>query len=151
MLLVYVLLSVFTGITVVYTRIINSSLAEKIGTFQGTLINYITGLSFSIIFLFVSRETINLSYAGMNSIPIWAYFGGLIGFAIIILSNYITPRISAFYSTLLMFVGQLFIGILIDYFSTHTMSMGKLIGGLLVMIGLTYNLWLDKKQKVKTD
>jgi len=147
MLLVYLLISVLAGVTVVFGRIINSNLAEKIGTFQGTVINYIVGLSFSFLFLWISNETITISYASMKTIPIWAYFGGIVGVMIILLSNYVTPKISLFYSTLFMFIGQLFLGIMIDYFVVHNMSIGKLIGGLLVLIGLTYNLSIDKKQE----
>lgn len=147
MLLVYLLLSVLAGVTVVFGRIINSNLAEKIGTFQGTLINYIVGLSLSFLLLKICNETITISYANMGTIPIWAYFGGAVGVALVVLSNYITPRLSAFYSTLFMFIGQLFSGILIEYFTTHDVSKGKLIGGLLVLIGLTYNLVIDKKQE----
>ncbi|MHB8132050.1 MAG: DMT family transporter [Mobilitalea sp.] len=147
MLLVYLLLSIITGVTVVIGRIINANLAEKIGTFQGTLINFIVGLSFSFLFLFISNESIAVFSENYKLIPSWAYFGGLIGVVVVILSNYITPRISAFYSTLLMFIGQLFFGIVIDYIMLHEMSIGKIIGGLFVLIGLGYNLWLDKKQK----
>jgi len=146
MLLIAILLSALAGITVVFGRIINSNLAEKIGTFPGTLINYIVGLSFSFLFLLISNETITISTSNMKTIPIWAYFGGVVGVVIVVLSNYITPKISAFYSTLLMFIGQLFSGIIIEFFTSHDMSMGKIVGGLLVLIGLTYNLVIDKKQ-----
>lgn len=47
--------------------------------------------------------------------------------------------------TLLMFLGQLFAGIAIDYFTLGIMSKGKIIGGLLVMAGLTVNLLIDMK------
>ena len=149
MLLAYLLISVMAGVTIVVGRIVNSTLAEKIGTFQGTLINYIVGLSFSILFLFLSNEKTTISYANINAIPLWAYLGGLLGVIVIILSNYLTPKISSFYFTLLIFIGQLFIGIIIDYFAFHDLSIGKLIGGLFVLIGLTYNLWIDKKQTLE--
>jgi len=148
MLLVYLLISIIAGVTVVVGRIINSILADKIGTFQGTLINYLVGLSFSILFLFISNEKFSISYINMKAIPLWAYFGGLSGVVVIVLCNYITPKISSFYLTLLIFIGQLFIGIIIDYFTFHDLSIGKLIGGLFVLLGLTYNLWLDKTPKV---
>ena len=147
MLFVYLLLAIFTGITVVIGRIINANLAEKIGTLQGTLINFIVGLSISFLFLIISNETINYFYENLKSVPLWAYFGGLLGVVIVILSNYITPKISLFYSTLLMFLGQLIFGIIIDFFVIQDMSIGKIIGGFFVLIGLSYNLWIDKNQK----
>lgn len=148
MLFAYLLISIIAGVTVVIGRIINSNLAAKIGTFQGTLINYIVGLSVSFLFLFLSNEKITITYTNMKSIPLWAYLGGLAGVIVIVLSNYLTPKISSFYFTLLVFIGQLFIGVIIDYFTFHDLSIGKLIGGLFVLIGLTYNLWIDKKQKL---
>jgi transporter family-2 protein len=138
------------GVTIVIGRIINSNLAEKIGTFQGALINSIVGLSFSFLFLFISSETFDISYATIQTVPLWAYFGGLVGVVVIVLSNYLTPKVSSFYLTLLIFIGQLFLGIIIDYFALSNLSIGKLIGGLFVLIGLAYNLWIDKKKKMDT-
>lgn len=141
----YILISILAGVSVVIARIINSNLAEKIGIFQGTLFNYITGLIFSSVFLLFSSETMEISKITSGSIPWWAYLGGLVGVAVVVLSSYITPKISAFYLTLLMFIGQLFVGIVIDYFTLNKLSIGKLTGGLLVLAGLSYNLFIDKK------
>jgi transporter family-2 protein len=146
MFIIALLISVLAGVSVVINRIINSNLAEKIGTFYSTFINYIVGLVFSFIFFFLTREAFHVSIAEMKGIPLWAYLGGLAGVIVIVLSNYITPRISAFYSTLLMFIGQLFVGIILDYVTLHDISIGKLIGGFFVLAGLSYNLWIDKKQ-----
>lgn len=134
------------GVLNVVTRNINSVLARRIGLLQGTLINYIVGLFFSILFLLLSREYLKFSFVSMRSVPSWAYLGGLMGVIVIVLSNLITPRISAFYMTLFIFIGQLFTGIIIDYFTTGRSSAGKIYGGLLVFAGLAYNLVIDKKE-----
>lgn len=134
------------GVSIVIARIINSNLADKIGTFQGTVFNFIVGLLFSSVFLILSNERTNILTINFKSIPWWAYLGGLLGIVIIILSNYITPKISAFYLTLLIFIGQLFLAIIIDYFTLNILSIGKVIGGFLVLAGLSYNLFIDKKQ-----
>jgi transporter family-2 protein len=145
MLFVYLFISFLAGVTVVLGRIVNSKLAEKMGTLQSTLINYITGLTLSYIVYLISRDQpISEAFRKVN-VPFWAYFGGLAGIIIIMCSNFITPKLSAFYVTLLVFIGQLIIGIIIDYFILHELSIGKCIGGLLVLIGLTINLWIDKK------
>lgn len=140
----YMFLSILAGASVVLGRVINSRLCEKIGTLQSTLINYIVGLIFSIMFLFISQDKFKMSLKAFATIPFWAYLGGLIGVVIIMTSNYITPRITAFYITLLVFIGQLFIGCVIDYFVFHELSITKAIGGLFVLVGLSYNLWIDK-------
>ena len=81
-----------------------------------------------------------------SSIPSWAYIGSVLGVGVVFLSNYMAVRISAFYLTLLIFIGQLFSGVLIDFVILDSLSLGKLLGGLLVLIGLSYNLYLDKRR-----
>jgi uncharacterized membrane protein YdcZ (DUF606 family) len=143
--MLYLLISILAGVTIVVARIINSNLALKIGLFQSTFYNFLTGLLFSSLILLFNRDTLNIS---MSSIPILAYFGGLIGVISISFSNFVAPKISAFYMTLLIFIGQLFVGILIDYFTLNQLSLGKVIGGIIVVIGLGYNLLVDKEELV---
>lgn len=137
--------SVAAGATIVLARNINSSLANKIGLLEGTFFNYIIGLFFSFIFLLISSDHLKLSTSLLKSVPLWAYLGGLLGVIVVSISNLVTPKISAFYLTLILFIGQLFSGIIIDYFSLGLISIGKIIGGLLVILGLSYNLIIDKK------
>lgn len=140
----YVLLAILAGVSVVISRIFNSRIAEEIGTFQGTFINYLTGLITAFLFFILTRDYINIGTSTFSSIPFYAYLGGAIGILVVLLSNYTTPKVSSFYLSLLVFIGQLSIGILIDYFSYSTVSIGKLIGGLLILFGLSYNMILDK-------
>lgn len=142
--MIYIIISILAGVTIVIGRTINSNLAERIGIFQGTFFNYVVGLLFSVIFLIFSKETFPSSFSNFQSIPFLAYLGGLLGVITIVVSNYMTPRISSFYLTLFIFIGQLFTGIIIDYITLGRISMGKIIGGTLVLIGLTYNLIVDK-------
>ncbi|SNT02577.1 transporter family-2 protein [Anaerovirgula multivorans] len=144
----YISISILAGISIVLTRIINANLAKTIGIFQGTFFNYVIGLFFSLIFLAFSKESLSISNSTLQSVPLWAYFGGLVGVFVIVLSSYITPKMSSLYLTLLIFMGQLFVGIIIDYLTLNHLSLGKVIGGFLVLIGLTYNLVLDQKQEV---
>ncbi|WP_459502271.1 DMT family transporter [Bacillus sp. C1] len=142
--MLYICIAILAGISIVVARIINANLATKIGIFQGTFFNYITGLVVSFLFLIFSSESLSVSTTTLQSIPFVVYLGGLVGVIVIVLSNYITPKISSFYLTLLIFVGQLFMGVLIDFFNSGDISIGKIIGGFLVLLGLTYNLILDK-------
>lgn len=143
--MLYILLAILSGVSVVISRIINSKLAEEIGTFQGTFFNYLTGLIASTIFLLITKDYINIPPIHELNLPIYSYLGGSIGILVVVLSNYTTPKVSSFSLTLLVFIGQLSIGIIIDYFNSNTLSIGKLIGGLFILIGLTYNIVVDKK------
>ena len=115
------------------------------GLFQSTFYNFLTGLLFSSLILFFANENFNLQAITSTSVPFYAYIGGIIGIFSISLSNYVAPKISAFYMTLLIFIGQIGIGIFIDYLVSNEVSIGKIIGGILVAIGLSYNLSIDKK------
>jgi bacterial/archaeal transporter family-2 protein len=145
--MVYIFISLLAGVSIVLARTINSNLAMKIGIFQGTFFNYVIGLFFSILFLLFSNEKHNIINIKWHNIPLWAYLGGLAGVLVVLFSNYITHKISAFYLTLLIFIGQLFAGIIIDFFTQNILSIGKVIGGALVLIGLTYNLAVDKSKE----
>lgn len=145
--MLYICIAILVGVSIVVARIINANLAKKIGNWEGTFFNYITGLFFSMIFLIFSSDSIYISSHTLQKIPFVVYLGGLVGVIVISLSNYITPKISAFYLTLLIFIGQLFMGTIIDFFMTSELSIGKIIGGILVLIGLTYNLFVDRPIK----
>ena len=143
----YIFISILSGASIVLARVLNSKLAERIGIMQGTFFNYVTGLFLSFIFLLFSNES--LLAIKLQSVPIWAYLGGLTGILVIALSSYITPKISAFYLTLIIFIGQIFTGIIIDYFTLNNLSIGKVLGGLLVLAGLIFNLIVDKTSNTK--
>jgi bacterial/archaeal transporter family-2 protein len=140
-----IFLAILAGVCIVISRTINAILAGIIGIFQGTIFNFIVGLLFSIIFLLFSSERAGMSHISLSSVPWWAYLGGLLGVLVVVLSSYITPKISAFYLTILIFIAQLFVGLIIDYLTLNIFSPGKIIGGLLVFTGLAYNLFLDSK------
>ena len=131
------------GALIVIGRVINSNLAIKVGIYKGTVINYVVGLIFAAAYLVIEMSLFNPAKINFTIIPWWAWLGGLTGVMVIVLSNYITPKISSFAQTLLVFIGQLFAGVIIDYFSSGSISIGKIIGGALVLAGLVYNTRVD--------
>lgn len=149
--MLYIILAFIAGGLVLLSMIINSHLAKRIGIFQGTLVNYIIGLLFTILVLLFRNNTMNLSLNSLSKIPFWAYLGGLIGVMVVAISNIVIPKIPTIYSTLLIFSGQLFTGIIIDYFTGNLISKGKIIGGFLIIAGLTYNFNIDKKYLVNKE
>jgi uncharacterized membrane protein YdcZ (DUF606 family) len=125
--------------------VINSKLAEKIGIFQGSLVNYTVGLLFSTLVLIFNYKHINMAVELFIDIPFWVYLGGFIGVIVLSINNIVIPKIPTIYSTLLLFIGQLSMGMLIDFVIGNTISMGKIAGGLLILSGMLYNFYVDKK------
>ncbi|MGV8982999.1 DMT family transporter [Clostridium sp.] len=146
--MVYIILAVLCGCITIISMIINSHLAKKIGVLKGTLINYIVGLLSTIILMLIVNSSLKLSYSSFTKIPWWALLGGMIGVVVVASSNIVLPKIPTIYTTLLIFIGQLFTGILIDYFRVGFVSKGKIIGGLLILLGLLYNSNVEKKELI---
>lgn len=141
--MIYIIIAVLSGVTIVTSRSINYVLANKIGMYQSTFFNYVLGLIGSLLLLVISGETFRLFSSSSYDANWFYYTGGLVGVVSVTLSSYLSSKVSSFYLTLLLFVGQLFTGILIDYISSGNISIYQVIGGFLVAIGFTYNLLID--------
>lgn len=142
--MIYILFAILCGVSNVLSRSVNFVLSEKIGMYQSTLFNYILGLSGSFLLLLISGETFKLLTPSSYSDPWFVYAGGLLGVVVVTMLSFLSSKVSSFYLTLLLFVGQLFTGIIIDALSTGKISFYQVIGGILVVLGLTYNLYIDK-------
>lgn len=137
----YVILAVLAGFSIILSRILNANLALKIGIYQGTFMNYVVGLSLSIILVLVMGQS-----SIKTGIPVWAFFGGTLGVIVVALSSYITHRVSNFNITLLTFVGQLVTGIIIDLFLGNPISTTKIVGGALIFVGLAFIIHVDSME-----
>ena len=138
------LLATLAGVNIVFTRFLNAECAKKNSLSVGTLFNYITGLLTSIIVLILSGEPGGFRSDLQTSASLFIYLGGTVGVMTLLLSNYLTPRLPAFLLTLLIFISQLLTALLLDFVITGELSMGKLIGGLLVFVGLWHYGWVHK-------
>lgn len=147
----YIILAAITGGLVILSMIINSRLADKIGVLQGTLVNYIVGLTFTLVLVMILKGPKEFITNNLSNVPFYGFLGGFIGVMVVATSNVIIPKIPAIYSTLLIFIGQVFTGIIIDYIRLSSVSKGKIIGGLIIVLGLLYNTNLDKNQMGKEE
>jgi transporter family-2 protein len=147
--LIAVVVSFFAGVNIVISRTLNAKLAALTSVRTGTFYNYLVGLIISIpVFLLLGNNEITLTEFTLS--PNWyIYLGGTLGVCVVVLSNITVVKISAFYLTLLIFIGQIFSGILVDAVISQVFSSRNLIGGILVSTGLCVNLLLDSKRFVK--
>ena len=134
------LMALSSGAARTFSRMVNAQLSERVGPVQSTLSNYLVGLLVSLLVLSVSRPPLHQ----VASLPWWAYSGGLIGVAFVLLLNITTPRLSAFTMTMLLFVGQIAMSIALDAWSAHHLGWSKPLGGLLILLGLAWNLRIDR-------
>ncbi|WP_291580631.1 DMT family transporter [Clostridium sp. UBA6640] len=144
--MIYIILAMIGGGLTIISMIINAGLAKEIGVLRGTLINYIVGLLVILIIMVFAKGTYNFNINSFANIPFYAFLGGLIGVIVVSASNVVIPKIPTMYTTLLIFIGQIFTGIIIDYLELSSISKGKIVGGLLILLGMLYNSNVDKKQ-----
>ena len=147
-----VLLSALAGIFIVIARTLNAKLAEKTSVRSSTFYNYFLGLIFAIpVYLILSGNVSGELSSFTLSSRFYIYLGGIVGMCFIMISNVIVTKIPAFYLSLLIFVAQVFTGILIDTLIEGMFSIQIFIGGLLVTTGLCVDLLLDRKIKLRGD
>ncbi|WP_242972940.1 DMT family transporter [Anaeromicrobium sediminis] len=140
----YLILALIGGSLIVISMTINSKLSQRIGVPQGAFINNIVASIVILTFLLMNRENF-VSMEKLINVPLWVYMGGILSIFVVSCSNIIISKIPAIYTTLLLFIGQLFMGIIIDYMVGNMASMGKILGGVLIIIGLAYNFSIDRK------
>ncbi|WP_082761247.1 DMT family transporter [Clostridium sp. ATCC 25772] len=139
------ILAIIGGVLTTLSMVINSSLGKRIGVLQSTLINYIVGLLCSMIVLLIVGSNVELSTVEFNNIPIFVFCGGIIGVVIVYTSNIIIPKIPVVYSMLLLFIGQILAGIIIDFLINKEIEINKILGAMVVTIGILYNSKVDNK------
>ena len=145
-----VLLAFGTGIIGLVARTLNANLSEVTSVQTSTFYNYIFGLIGSVIaLLLLGRGDISsVSFDSSILANHWAlYLGGIFGVVFISIVNFVVKKMPAFYLTLLLFIGQIFTGIIIDMILTGEFAVLNLVGGTLVALGLCVDLILSNKMK----
>lgn len=148
--MIYIILAFLCGGLTIISMIVNANLGKKVGVFQGGFINYAVGLSGTLLIMLILEVTGNFKISEFNGIPFYAFLGGFIGVMVVVASNVVIPKIPALYSTILIFIGQIFTGIIIDYLRVGSISMGKIVGGLIIIGGMAFNSYIDKTKLVES-
>lgn len=137
--LFYIFLAFFEGAIGVYSRAVNFQATQRLGTANGTLINYLTASLLSLVMLLLTGSA--ESWVGFAAAPAWVYLGGVCGVAALVINVTSLKKLTMFQSGVLMLAGQLSCSAALDALLFHSMSWGKLLGVCVVAIGVAW----DKK------
>lgn len=137
--ILYILLAFLEGGLGVYSRAVNFRATECLGTVNGSLVNYVTASILSLGLLAATGT--GESWAGFAAAPTWVYLGGACGVVAMIFNMTGLKKLTLFQSGTLMLAGQLACSALLDAVLFHSMSLGKLVGILIVATGVVW----DKK------
>jgi transporter family-2 protein len=146
---VAIVVSLMAGFTIVASRMVNSNLAERTSLLYSTLWNYISGIIASVVLLLLFGMGGKMPFSEGLPREFWICFGGGLGAAVVFLSNVTVTKVSALNLTLLMFVGQIFTSIALDWLISGAFSLGNTLGGILVAAGMGFNLWVDRDNAKK--
>lgn len=144
--MIYIFLSFLTGIAIVINMMLNGKLAQREGMINGVIINYLLAMVSSIMLCAAMMKSMP-SYSAIRSVPLPYFLGGFIGVLTTCMFNIIVPKVPAVYVVILRFIGQMLTSAIIDYIYLDIFSKGKVIGGILFLIGLIFNAKVDNKYK----
>ena len=141
-----ILLAILGGVLTTLSMIVSSTLGKKIGLIQSTIIHYIGGLIGGVFILIGIGNASAPSIIDMSRMPLYIFLGGMIGVIVVYTSNIVIPKIPVVYSTLLMFSGQMLCAIIIDTIVIGDFSWQKLLGAVIVILGIFYNSKVYEKE-----
>lgn len=146
-----IIFALLAGMLVILCVSINGRLATKVGLIQAGITNYLVGLISSLVYIIIINNVSLTDLLLLNlDIPFYFFLGGAFGSAIMILNSRVINNLSAVYVTILLFIGQLSIGIFIDYLQSGSLPFGKIIGGGLILVGLYVYIKGENSNKVSS-
>ncbi|MEC1636534.1 DMT family transporter [Bacillus mojavensis] len=108
-----ILFTLLGGITLSAQSSINGSFSRKAGTIETTLLTFITGFMFLIIFiLFFGHGDV----LAILKAPKWQLSAAFLGTMYLLLTVMAVPRIGVIATNIAGIIGQLVIGLIIDHF-----------------------------------
>jgi transporter family-2 protein len=139
-----------SGILPLVSFILNSQLALAKGVWHSARMNYVVGLSTTIVLVAIIRPPLGQGLAALPGIgAVYLLGGGILGVIMTAATNFLFPKMPALWSTLLMFAGQALAGVVIDAVAQGSFSAAKLAGTLLVLAGLALNALLSRPKAGK--
>lgn len=141
-----ILLAILGGVLTTLSMIVSSALGKKIGLIQSTIIHYIGGLIGGVFILIGVGSISAPSIIDLSKMPLYIFLGGIMGVIVVYISNIVIPKIPVVYSTLLMFSGQMICAIIIDTIIIGDFSLKKLLGAIIVVLGIFYNSKIDENE-----
>ena len=131
-------LAFVNGCATVISKMINYRCTKILGTYNGSLVNYVVATVLSFVLLLCSSR-LNIDFYAFSKAPWWMYLGGAFGIIAFLISMVTLSRLKVMESTILLLIGQLTAGILFDAFLFKNFNLPKLAGILLVAGGIIWD------------
>ena len=127
-------LAMIIGVLVTVVPIINGSNTKILGTIRVSFFHYFAAFITGIVFLIFTSSFGVLSK--ISAVPPQYFIGGILGLFVILLMNYYSVRIKALHVAILPFLGQMSMGLALDYFLFEKLDLKTILGLIIVLFGL---------------
>ena len=134
-------LAVLIGVLVTIVPIMNGKNTQVLGTIRVSFFHYFAASITGIVVLFMTASIGEVNM--LPDVPIHYFIGGILGLSVILLMNYYSVRIKALHVAILPFLGQMTMGLALDYFLFDKMNLKTVIGLVIVLFGL----YIQSEQK----
>ncbi len=139
-----VCLALLTGVTVVASRTINGALGKRSTASLSAWYNHLVGLIGSIgIYAILGFPGVN-PFHEITLANSWIFTGGLLGVLAVTSSNFLIHHVSSYSMTLLVFIGQITGGVLLDIFLEGSFSPIQILAGMIIVLGFSLNAYMTK-------
>jgi bacterial/archaeal transporter family-2 protein len=120
---------------------LNATLGRAVGNVRfAVLANFTVGLAALLVYVVAARDAWP-TRAGLATVPVWAWLGGLLGAFYVAVATLMGPRIGAAALLALTVFGQLLASMLVDQFGwlgfpTQPISLTRIAGAVLLLGGV---------------
>lgn len=142
-----VIFALLTGVTVVVSRTINGALAKHSTASLSAWYNHLVGLIGSVALLAILGFPGFIPYSEIGFSNVWIFSGGILGVLAVTFSNFLIHHVSSYSMTLLLFVGQITGGVVIDIFLEGKFNPVQIIAGIIIIIGFSLNSYMTKSSE----
>ena len=144
--ILYGLLALLTGGMITVSSTLNAQLGKNIGTYKAAFYHNGLGAVMAVLITVLVSRNLWEGIMTLRGVPLYLYSGGVVTVAVVVSTIKLIPRIPIIYTTISVFVGQFFIGYIIDWWMGINFSIGKIIGFCLVFIGLLLNIYIEGRK-----
>ena len=133
MMIIY-LLAVTIGVLVTLTPIMNGNNTVHLGTIRVSFYHFSAAALTGLLFVFITQSAV--FFPVLPAVPTHFFMGGILGLMVMLLMNYYAIKIKAIHVAILPFLGQMSMGLLLDYFLLGIFDYKTLVGLVIVLLGL---------------
>ncbi|MDR5659147.1 DMT family transporter [Serpentinicella sp. ANB-PHB4] len=145
--IIYIVLATLSGAMITVSSILNAQVGKKHGVYIAALLNNFFATVIMGITLLSLYNGFGFSVESVGKVPWWAMLGGIATIIIVVGSNIVIPKMPVIYTSLLIFLGQFSMALVLDIKVNRTsISLSRILGFVLILSGLIINMKIDYKK-----